>query len=143
MRNPKARSLLVLGYPDVYHAADHGPNIMEYRPIGLEGCDRELVGNMKKKGMHPQDIPLLLEGNGWLLAEFGGDSKEDSDEKARAVMAGLKKKSDAPTMKLFDNPEEEEKVWKVRESALGATAFVPGSDDTWPGWDDSAVPPLA
>lgn len=141
VRNPKARSLLVLGYPDVYHAADHGPEIMEHRPIGLEGFDQELVGNMKKKGMNPQDIRLLPEGHGWLLAEFGGDSKEDSDEKARAVMAALKKKNDAPTMKLFDNPEEEEKVWKVRESALGATAFVPGSDDAWPGWDDSAVPP--
>jgi Fe-S oxidoreductase len=32
-------------------------------------------------------------------------------------------------------------VWEVRESALGATAFIPNSRDTWPGWDDSAVPP--
>src|SRR5581483_2157036 len=43
--------------------------------------------------------------------------------------------------KLFDDPEEEEIVWKTRESGLGATAFVPGSKDTWEGWEDSAVPP--
>jgi FAD/FMN-containing dehydrogenase len=29
----------------------------------------------------------------------------------------------------------------VREGGLGATAFVPGRRDTWPGWEDSAVSP--
>jgi FAD/FMN-containing dehydrogenase len=28
-----------------------------------------------------------------------------------------------------------------RESALGATAIVPGEKPHWPGWEDSAVPP--
>jgi Fe-S oxidoreductase len=32
-------------------------------------------------------------------------------------------------------------VWKVRESALGATVFVPGAPLGWEGWEDSAVPP--
>src|SRR5438552_434006 len=44
-------------------------------------------------------------------------------------------------MKLYDNKEDEEHVWRVRESGLGATAFVPGMGDTWEGWEDSAVPP--
>ena len=29
-------------------------------------------------------------------------------------------------MKLFDDRDEEQKIWKVRESGLGATAFIPG-----------------
>ena len=140
-RNPKARTLLVLGYPDVYAAGDHAPEIMQHKPIGLEGIDHVLIGYMKKTGLHPEDIQLLPEGKGFLMAEFGGDSKEDADEKARAVMAALKKKGNAPNMKLFDEEWEESKVWEVRESGLGATAFVPGLDDTWPGWEDSAVPP--
>ena len=139
--NPKARSLLVLGYPDVYSAGDHAPEIMEHEPIGLEGIDHKLIGYMKKTGLHPQDIQLMPEGKGFLLAEFGGDSKEESDHKARAVMEALEKKGNAPHMKLFDEPEEEAKVWEVRESGLGATAFVPNMNDTWPGWEDSAVPP--
>ena len=139
--NPKARSLLALGYPDVYSAGDHAPEIMQHKPIGLEGLDHKLIGYMKKTGLHPDDIQLLPDGKGFLLAEFGGDSKEDADAKAREVMAALQKKGDAPNMKLFDDPEEESKVWEVRESGLGATAFVPNMKDTWPGWEDSAVPP--
>ncbi len=30
-------------------------------------------------------------------------------------------------MKLFDDAEDEQKIWKVREGGLGATAWVPGS----------------
>ncbi|MGE5212261.1 MAG: FAD-binding and (Fe-S)-binding domain-containing protein [Nitrospirota bacterium] len=139
--NPKARTLLVLGYPDVYAAGDHAPEIMQHKPIGLEGIDDVLIGYMKKTGLHPGDLRLLPEGKGFLMAEFGGDTKQDADEKARAVMTALKTKHNAPHMKLFDSQWEESKVWEVRESGLGATAFVPGLDDTWPGWEDSAVPP--
>jgi len=31
--------------------------------------------------------------------------------------------------------------WTLRESAVGATAVVPGKPSTYPGWEDSAVPP--
>ena len=139
--NPKARTLLVLGYPDVYTAGDHAPEIMKHKPIGLEGIDHKLISYMKKTGIHPDDIQLLPEGKGFLLAEFGGDSKEEADAKARAVMAALNKDKVTPDMKLYEDKQTESKVWEVRESGLGATAFVPGLDDNWPGWEDSAVPP--
>jgi Fe-S oxidoreductase len=56
-------------------------------------------------------------------------------------MEALKQAPNPPAMKLFDDPETQEKVWKVRESGLGATAHVPHKENTWPGWEDSAVPP--
>ncbi|MDQ6912261.1 MAG: FAD-binding protein [Verrucomicrobiota bacterium] len=139
--NPKARSLLVLGYPDVFQAGDHCPEIMKHKPIGLEGMDDELVGFMKKHHLHLDDLKLLPEGKGWLLVEFGGDSKEEANDKARELMSALQKDERAPSMHLYDDPHEEAKLWEVRESGLGATAFVPGLRDTWPGWEDSAVPP--
>jgi FAD/FMN-containing dehydrogenase/Fe-S oxidoreductase len=141
VHSPSARTLLVLGYPDVYHAGDHIPEVMEHGPVGLEGIDHRLVGYMEKKGLHTRDLHLLPDGQGWLLAEFGGDTKDESNEKARALMKALQKKGDPPSMKLYTDRAEEEMVWEVRESGLGATAFVPGEHDTWPGWEDAAVPP--
>ncbi len=44
-------------------------------------------------------------------------------------------------MKLFDDQWEEEKLWEVRESGLGATAHVPAMHEAYPGWEDAAVPP--
>ncbi len=138
---PQARSLLVLGYPDIFAAGDHCPEIMTHKPIGLEGFDDEMVGFMKKHHVHTDDLKLLPEGRGWLLVEFGGESKAEADERARELMNALKNGSGAPATKLYDNAEEEAKLWEVRESALGATAFAPNEPDRWPGWEDSAVPP--
>ncbi len=139
--SPRSKSLLVLGYPSVYDAGDHVPEILEAKPSGLEGLDDILVKDMKKKGIHPKDVKLLPDGGGWLLVEFGGQDKDESDGKAHRLMETLKSVQNPPTMKLFDNEAEEEHLWKVRESGLGATARIPGEPDAWEGWEDSAVPP--
>jgi FAD/FMN-containing dehydrogenase len=139
--NPKARMLVVFGYPDVFTAADHVPDILPLHPTGLEGMDHLLFEWSEAAGNVAGGLALLPPGKGILYVEFGGDSKEDSDAQARRCMDLLKRIAHPPTMKLLDNSEEEEKVWKVRENGLGATAWVPGHPDTWPGWEDSAVPP--
>src|SRR5437870_4048129 len=141
VHSPPAKSLLVLGYPDVYHAADHVLELMTFGPIGLEGLDDRLAEDMRKLNLHPQDLKLLPEGRGWLLVEFGGESKAESDAQAAAAMAAIKRTRGAPEMKLYDDEKQEKLIWRVRESALGATARVPGQPVTWEGWEDSAVPP--
>lgn len=141
MHSPPVRTLLVLGYPDVYHAGDHIMEILKHKPVGLEGIDQTLIDYMKKKHMHPTDVKMLPDGGGWLLVEFGGDSKEDVDNKAQQLMMELRNRDDAPSMKLFDDKDEEHHIWLVRESGLGATASVPGMKPTHPGWEDAAVPP--
>src|SRR5207244_51485 len=84
---------------------------------------------------------LLPEGNGFLLVEFGGDTQEESEEPARRLMRDLKMRENAPAMKLFDDKEEENQIWEVRESGLGATAQMPGEAENGEGWEDSPVPP--
>lgn len=139
--NPPERILLVLGYQDVFSAGDHIPQIMKFGPIGLEGIDDMLIRQMKKTGMHPKKISLLPDGGGWLLVEFGGACTEEARAKAEAAMAALQREKPAPAMKLFDDREQAEKVWEIRESGLGATAHVPGEPIAWPGWEDAAVDP--
>jgi FAD/FMN-containing dehydrogenase/Fe-S oxidoreductase len=139
--SPPVRSLLVLGYPDIFTAADHVPEVLKHKPIGLEGLDDEFIEDMKKKGMHPKNLELMPKGGAWLLAEFGGGSKEESDGKARKAMDELKNKGHTTAMKLFDDPKQERIIWYLREEGLGATARIPGEPDNHEGWEDSAVPP--
>ncbi|HUB07464.1 MAG TPA: FAD-binding and (Fe-S)-binding domain-containing protein [Myxococcales bacterium] len=138
---PRAHSLLVLGYGDVYRAGDAVPEVLPFHPTGLEGIDETLVTDMHRKGLHPSGLAFLPPGKGWLLVEFGGDSKAESDARAREAMARLARSKARPSMKLFDQKREEAALWKVRELGLGATARVPGQRDAWEGWEDSAVPP--
>ncbi len=139
--NPRVRSILVLGYPDIYQAGDHVPEIRKYKPVGLEGIDDVLINAMKLKHIHPRDLEILPKGNGWLVIEFGGETKEEADAPARKLMAELKTQPNAPTMKLIDDALHEAVIWEIRDSGLGASARVPNEPDTWEGWEDSAVSP--
>src|SRR5262249_54270813 len=98
---PKKRTTVVLGFQDVYAAADAVPEVCQAGPIGLEGMDHVLIANMRKKGLHPSSIAMLPEGKGWLLCEFGGETKEESNGKARSLMERLSRHPEPPNMKLF------------------------------------------
>ncbi len=154
IHSPPARMLMVLGYPDVYHAADHVMEIIAHKPIGLEGMDDYLLNFLKRKHRQKTDKPVQVDvqqkrgaedilppGNGWLMVEFGGDTMAEAHSKCEGLIAALAHRPDAPSMKIMEDPTEEKTVWEVRKSGLGATAFLPNNKNTWPGWEDAAVPP--
>ncbi len=139
---PPERVLLMLGYEDVYRAADHVPEILPYLPIGLEGLDQKMMRNVEKKGgIQATYLPLLPAGGGWLMVELGRETQAEAEEAARAIMLELEKQPDPPATRLFVDKREQQKIWKLRESGVGLSTFVPGEKDAWSGWEDSAVPP--
>ncbi|HZS76080.1 MAG TPA: FAD-linked oxidase C-terminal domain-containing protein [Ktedonobacteraceae bacterium] len=141
VNSPPARALLALGYPDIYSACDHIPLILQHDPIALEGIDDRMIEDARRKDLLPDDVAMLPPGGGWLLVEFGSDTRQESHDKAEGLLNALKQDRSSPNIKLFDTPADMKKIWLVRESALGATGRVPGEKDAWPGWEDSAVPP--
>ena len=141
VQSPPARVLLVIAYPDIYQCADHVPEIMGYKPIGLEGFDDLLVGYTRKKGINPEGVALLPEGGGWLMVEFGGETALEAESQARGLMEALARGGNSPGMRLFSEQRHIKRVWEVRESALGATSHVPGESLNWEGWEDAAVAP--
>lgn len=138
--SPPHRALLVLGYPDVYSAGDHIPQVMSFGPVGCEGIDNRLIRDMRTRQLHEERIPLLPEGEGWLLVEFGGDSPEEAEANAKNAMNELATDDQPPNMELYTGAKQK-MLWEIRESGLGATAHLPNKPLTWPGWEDSAVPP--
>jgi FAD/FMN-containing dehydrogenase/Fe-S oxidoreductase len=140
VESPPERVLLVIAYPDIFKAADHVPDVLAYKPIGLEGVDDLLAEYTRRRGINQEGLALLPQGGGWLLAEFGGQSEQEAVAQARAVMDALSRSSIVPNMRLC-NKTEGKHVWNVRESSLGVIAHVPGEPLTWEGWEDSAVAP--
>jgi FAD/FMN-containing dehydrogenase/Fe-S oxidoreductase len=141
VESPPARVLLVIGWPDVYVCADHVLEIMEHRPIGLEGFDDVIVNASRRKGVNLEGLALLPEGNGWLLVEFGADTNAEAELQARGLTQALERSSNPPSMRLFTDPRQARRIWDVRESSLGVTSHVPGEPLHWEGFEDSAVAP--
>ena len=141
VESPPERVLLVLAYADIYQCADHVPEIMEHKPIGLEGFDDLLVGYTRTKGINSEGLALLPEGGGWLMVEFGAKTALEAESRAKNLMQALGRNAVAPTMHLYTDKRQIKRVWEVRESALGVTSHVPGEPLNWEGWEDSAVAP--
>jgi FAD/FMN-containing dehydrogenase/Fe-S oxidoreductase len=138
--SPQFRKLVALGFTDAFIAADHVPQVLAFSPIGLEGFDGRLVDNMLRKNLVVEDVKLLPEGRGFLLCEFGADSAKDVERTAEAFTRAAAEFAEHPTVCAYSEAEAA-RVWKVRESALGATVFIPGQKSGWEGWEDSAVRP--
>jgi FAD/FMN-containing dehydrogenase/Fe-S oxidoreductase len=138
---PRARALLVLGFGTVFKAADAVMDVLDAGPIGLEAIDDVLVGNLREKAKLPRELRLLPDGDAWLLVEFGAPSAAAAEDAARALSKRMTGRGGARSAAVFVDPHEIEMVWLVRESGLGATAFVPGQAATWEGWEDAAVAP--
>ena len=76
----------MLGFDDIFTAGDHVPDVNAHKPIALEGLDDILIGYMREKNMKPEDIALLPDGGGWLMAEFGADDSRSPSAQAEACM---------------------------------------------------------
>lgn len=138
---PRHKAMVLLGYPDVIAAGHAVTDINAHEPYILEGIDDKLIGFERRKRMHPRALHLLPEGNAWLVVQLGADTAEEARQRSHALIAELRRGNHPPSVKIFDDPAHEEQIMAVRESGLGATARIPGMPDTWPGWEDSAVPP--
>jgi FAD/FMN-containing dehydrogenase/Fe-S oxidoreductase len=141
VHSPPCKTIVVLGFANLPAAADNVPFCDAYGPIALEGLDESLFRYMHDKGMSTRSRAMFPDGNAWLIVEFGGDTKLEADAKARALVAAFKTSNGAPSSKIFADREEEQRLWEVRESALGSTSKIPNEPDFYPGWEDSAVDP--
>ncbi|PWR13959.1 FAD-binding oxidoreductase [Micromonospora sicca] len=136
----RAKSLVFLSYPDIAAAGDDVPRILPYGPVALEGIDDKLINFEKRKHLHPEALHKLPERGAWLMVQLGGDTVEEANAAAERLVTALR--GDGATgVHRFDDEADEEQMWLLRESGLGATARVPEEPDTWEGWEDSAVAP--
>jgi FAD/FMN-containing dehydrogenase/Fe-S oxidoreductase len=140
VESPPERVLLVVAYPDIYQCADHVPEIMAHKPIGLEGFDDLLVYYTRTKGINSEGLALLPEGGGWLMVEFGGQTAQEAESYARGLIDALNRSVSPPNVSFYSG-QQAKRIWEVREASLGATSHVPGEPLNWEGWEDAAVAP--
>lgn len=138
IHSPQHRKLVGLGYKDAFQAADHVMEILELRPIGLEGMDGSIIEALKSQSA--PNIELFPDGGGFLLVEFGCDEAAEAERLAQQLVLRLRRLTDPPEARIYTTSEARA-IWHIRESGPRAAAAVPGAVPEWEGWDDSAVAP--
>ncbi len=139
--SPPLRTLVVLGYPDMFVAGDRTPYILEHSPIALEGLDRMIIDDLGKKQLLTEDIALLPAGNGWLMVELGMRTAAEAEIAARRLIDAEMRAGYALDARFYPGAEQK-KVWAIREVGAGASNAVPGQrEEPYAGWEDAAVDP--
>ena len=139
MPRRKELALAVLGFDDVFIAADQMPWLLEHRPEALEGFDQNLPEFARIKQM--PGVRFLPSGQAFLLVELGGASRDEARDRAERVIADARALHECTGTAFLADAREQAAVWQIRESGLGSSAFIPGRPRSWPGAEDSAVPP--
>ena len=135
--SPPERVLAIIGFKDVFTAADAAPEILTFKPIAVEGIDDLLIDFITRKHLHPDDLKMLPKGCGWLVVEFGADTADEAAERAGKLVDEFKGRGNDG--KVMRDMAQQKKIWELREAALAATAHVPDWPEAYPGWEDSAV----
>lgn len=145
VHSPASRVLLLLGFKDIYVAADAVPHFTRFNPIAIEGLDRGIVRGLQARGLKREEIALLPRGDAWVVLEFGADSMEEATRQAIAAERHFLSGAAGADVTGFVVTEkaQQQKIWSIRETGASAVALSidPGKPDPMVGWEDAAVDP--
>ncbi|MFD9067986.1 FAD-binding and (Fe-S)-binding domain-containing protein [Kitasatospora purpeofusca] len=140
VEEPRARALVVAGYPDETAAADAVPALLPLGPLTVEGMAADLIAALLAAGPRPAALDRLPDGACWLFLETGGATAAEALDAAHRLADTVRRERTA-TATVVTDPAEQRQLWAVREAGAGTVTRLPGGGEAWPGWEDSAVPP--
>ncbi|WMT76354.1 FAD-binding and (Fe-S)-binding domain-containing protein [Bradyrhizobium sp. Ash2021] len=143
--SPPHRVLLVLGFDDIYLAADAVPEYERFRPIAVEGLDRMIIRGLQARNLAQAEIDLLPPGDAWVVLEFGADVEIQASEQAERAAAYFRARPGGPrpTTRIVTDRAMQQRIWSIRENGASATqlSIDPDVPDPQVGWEDAAVDP--
>ncbi|WP_329519143.1 FAD-binding and (Fe-S)-binding domain-containing protein [Spirillospora sp. NBC_01491] len=137
---PGARALAVLGFEDVYTAAELAPFAAAAGALTVEGMASDLLTALRLQPGRADAGSNLPPGGGWLYCEVGGDTAAEARDAAHALAEVVRERAPGMTSVVVDDPKEMRALWWIREAGSGIVTRLPDGSEAWPGWEDSAVP---
>ena len=142
---PPSALLVCLGYDDVVDAARDITTILEFSPAAVEGTDAAIVETMRAR-RGPDSVLGLPDGRAWLFVDLDGEDQAAVEGQAERLLERLGRNGRLVEGQAVPDPAERASLWRVREDGAGLSSRLtdPATGRTiesWPGWEDSAVPP--
>src|SRR5262249_25123638 len=143
--SPPHRVLLVLGFDDIYVAADAVPDYERFHPIAIEGLDRMIIRGLQARNLAQAEIDLLPQGDARVVLEFGADTERLAKERAERAARYFRSRTNGPRpdTKTVTDRTVQQRIWSIRENGASATqlSIDPELPDPQIGWEDAAVDP--
>ncbi len=126
--SPPHRVLTALAFPDAFLAADAALQVLEHKPIGLEGFDHMLVDFMQRKHLAVSTMYRCSRpAADFCWWKWAPGTKMKRSTGTRMLVEASQSWPVRPQARVY-NSADAARVWFVRENALGASrCLLPGA----------------
>jgi FAD/FMN-containing dehydrogenase/Fe-S oxidoreductase len=140
---PKAKAVTVIGFEDLLEALTATPVILEHKPSAVEVMDKSILDNTRQNAALDRIRAGFIEGDpgATLCVEFYDEDKENLPSRQRALEQDLRKRGWATFFRHETDPAAQQRIWSLREAALGLSMAVKEDAKSISFVEDTAVCP--
>jgi FAD/FMN-containing dehydrogenase/Fe-S oxidoreductase len=138
----KHRGLAVLHFRSLGEAMEATVATLEERPSAVEHIGEMIIQQARKALGFSWSLDFLQgDPTDVLVVEFDGDAEPEVASRLDALEKHMQRKGLGFAVTRLTRPEDQQRVWHMRESGLGLMMNVPGDAKPLPFVEDTAVSP--
>ena len=140
---PKAKAVMVIGFGDLLEALAAAPAILEHKPSAIEVMDRAILSGAGQNAGLEKTRREFIAGDpaATLCVEMYDDSKEALPPRLAALEADLRGKKFGESYRAETDLAQQQRIWGLREAALGLSMAVKEDAKSISFVEDTAVAP--
>ncbi len=140
---PKQKAVMVIGFAELLEALAATPAILKHKPSAVEIMDKAILGNTQQNAALDKTRRDLIAGDpaATLCVEFYDETKEALLPRLAALEADLRAKNFGESYNHVMELSEQQRVWHLREAALGLSMAVKEDAKSISFVEDTAVAP--
>ncbi|MEP7353874.1 MAG: FAD-binding and (Fe-S)-binding domain-containing protein [Acidobacteriota bacterium] len=140
---PKFKAVMVIGFNHLLEALSATPAILVHKPSAVEVMDKAILDNTRQNAALDQIRSTFIAGDpgATLCVEFYDDLKENLPPRLAALEADLRAQGRGASFLSETDPACQQRVWHLREAALGLSMAVKDDAKSISFVEDTAVAP--
>ena len=140
---PKAKAVMVVGFADLLESLAAVPSILSHHPAAIEVMDKSILDYTRQNEALHRLRGAVIEGDpaSTLCIEFYGDRAEDLPPRLQALEQDLRARGFGSSFRSETDLAAQQRVWSLREAALGLSTAMKGDAKSISFVEDTAVAP--
>ena len=140
---PKAKAVMVIGFADLLEALAATPVILQHKPSAVEIMDKAILDNTRQNANLDNIRNTFISGDpaATLCVEMYDDTREALPPRLEALEADLRGRNTGFFYFKETDPVKQQRIWQLREAALGLSMAVKEDAKSISFVEDTAVDP--
>ena len=140
---PAFKAAMVITFADLLESLSAAPVILRHNPSAIEVMDRSILDHTRQNEALHRIRSMFIEGDpaATLCVEFYADRRQDLPPRLRAVEDDLRSRRLGTHYRIELDPAKQQRIWSLRESALGLSMAMKDDAKSISFVEDTAVAP--